>query len=163
MGIRLGVRRGPKCSNCGNRYWDLSHWSTEPGTSYTLECTNCLEEREVTPRQPKVDEDGLTPKQREIIDLFKTRALRFWINSKGEGREREIKEFKVEAQDYNDDVCVTLEVGMVGDEGTLAASLARDRWLFWVGPRGGMKSYIWTESGTKKTRGFWNVLHLARR
>ena len=51
--------------------------------------------------------------------------------------EYEIKEWKVEENEFF--VSVVVEVGMIGDEGTMASIICRDRLQVFIGKRGGAK------------------------
>lgn len=53
----------------------------------------------------------------------------------------EIKEFKVEENEYF--VSVIVEIGMIGDEGTMGEYIGRDRAHLFIGKRGGI-SYPYT-------------------
>ena len=53
----------------------------------------------------------------------------------------EVKNLKVEGNEYNADVYIQLEVGRPNDEGTLAECFCRDCFCFNIGPRGGIFFY----------------------
>lgn len=53
----------------------------------------------------------------------------------------EVKEMQVEGNDWNNDVLVSLETGMVNDEGTMAEVFCRDYYIFHIGERGGLYFY----------------------
>ena len=56
----------------------------------------------------------------------------------------EVKELKIEGNEYNKDVHVMLEVGTPNDEGTLAEAICRSCYCFNIGARGGM--YVYSRS-----------------
>lgn len=58
----------------------------------------------------------------------------------------EVKKFEVEETAYF--VSVVGEVGLKGDEGTLASVICRNRFHLFVGPKGGISYY--NKKGTKK-------------
>ena len=60
----------------------------------------------------------------------------------------EFKQWKVDENEYF--VSVILEVGLIGDEGTMASIYARDRALLFVGKRGGIR-YPCTNRKAKRT------------
>lgn len=62
----------------------------------------------------------------------------------------EIKEYEVE--DYKQFISVVAEVGMVGDEGTLASLLCRYRVHLFVGKRGGITYSATSRNGKRVTR-----------
>ena len=57
----------------------------------------------------------------------------------------EIKEYKVEETEYF--LSVVLEVGMIGDEGTMAQVFCRDRVHLFVGKRGGITYPVTNKRG----------------
>lgn len=63
----------------------------------------------------------------------------------------EVKSFQA-TLDERGDLRVVVEVGMVGDEGTMAACLCRYHRQFWVSRRGGLVTYLSTKRGLKHRR-----------
>lgn len=61
--------------------------------------------------------------------------------TKGYLNNYEVKELKVTTSEDWKDVLVSIEVGRVGDEGTMAELICRDHYQFFIGPRGGMFYY----------------------
>lgn len=67
----------------------------------------------------------------------------------------EVKESKVEVRDHF--VALTLEVGMVGDEGTMASIYCRDRRVLVIGPRGGLT--LLNAKDESKNTGWFEAVH----
>lgn len=61
--------------------------------------------------------------------------------TKGYSSSYEVKELEVTTSEVWKDVLVSIEIGRVGDEGTLAELICRDHYQFFIGPRGGMFYY----------------------
>lgn len=61
--------------------------------------------------------------------------------TKGYLNNYEVKKLKVTTSENWKHVFVSLEIGMVGDEGTMAEIVCRDHYQFFIGPRGGMFYY----------------------
>ena len=75
----------------------------------------------------------MTKAQERAIERIKRQAKRDLFF----GEEYEFKIFEVTENEYF--VSVVLEVGMIGDEGTLAALICRDHCHLFVGKRGGIR------------------------
>ena len=52
----------------------------------------------------------------------------------------EVKE--LDLTDSYGDICVGLTTGVKNDEGTMAFFICRDRYVFWIGKRGGVWQYV---------------------
>lgn len=78
----------------------------------------------------------MTRKQEIAIERLKRMAQQSLFY----GDEWEFKQFEVRETSYGS-VMVTIETGMKGDEGTLAAIFARDYCNVFVGPRGAVTWY----------------------
>lgn len=61
--------------------------------------------------------------------------------TKGYVSSYEVKELEVTTSEDWRDVYVSITIGRVGDEGTLAEYICRDHYQFFIGPRGGMFYY----------------------
>lgn len=72
----------------------------------------------------------MTKAQERAIKLIENKAKQFLFCSEN----WEFKEF--DATDMGHFVSLTFEVGMKGDEGTLAEFMCRDRGHVWIGKRG---------------------------
>ena len=66
------------------------------------------------------------------------------------GGDYEIKRYEV--KDYKYFISVSLEVGLVGDEGTMASIFCRDRVHLFVGTRGGIKYSYRGRNGKQVTK-----------
>lgn len=66
----------------------------------------------------------------------------------------EIKEWTVDENEYFVSLC--FEVGLKGDEGTMAALIARDRCQLFIGKRGGI-SYPVSKNGKHYTKRFTSL------
>lgn len=91
----------------------------------------------------------MTKQQEQKVNKIKQAAILEWARNK----DYEIKTWKVEDCEFS--VSVVVEVGLKGDEGTLAAILGRNRAHIFVGPKGGL-SYP-TKKGKKKALRFINL------
>lgn len=56
----------------------------------------------------------------------------------------EVKELSIEDNEFDNDMRIVLEVGRPNDEGTLAESICRSCYSFYIGTRGGM--YIFNKN-----------------
>lgn len=95
--------------------------------------------------------------QERTVERIRREVFETFDLSKGEGK-YEMKEFRVSENEYFVSVCA--EVGMVGDEGTLAAVLCRYNVQIFVGKRGGMRYPITKKNGKYGERqfdGYWSV------
>lgn len=87
--------------------------------------------------------------QMNKIDRIKQAAILEWVRD----NDHEIKIWEV--QDCEFFVSVIVEVGLKGDEGTLASVFGRNRAHIFVGPKGGL-SYP-TKKGKRKALKFINL------
>ena len=71
------------------------------------------------------------------------------LNLVGYRETKEIKEEKIEELFYGA-VSMVIEVGNIGDEGTMAELYCRDRAHVFIGPRGGCFTYAKAKSGANK-------------
>lgn len=71
--------------------------------------------------------------QQEMVERLKTAILEKNSGSRGS----EIK--KLEIREFYNTVSMVIEVGMPGDEGTMASVFARDYRHIFIGPRGGLE------------------------
>lgn len=76
----------------------------------------------------------MTSIQQRKVDMIKRQAENLWGSHSDK---YEVKTFDVEEHEYF--VSVFAEVGMIGDEGTMAQYIGRDRVQVFIGPRGGMR------------------------
>lgn len=81
----------------------------------------------------------MTKYQEKAIETLKNAFFKYY--SYGRPETREFKEIHVEEWDETGTVYVRLEVGQIGDEGTLAECFCRDTTAVCVGKRGGYFSY----------------------
>jgi len=79
----------------------------------------------------KTNTEQQTRTLNEVIDFL----------TKGYLNDYEVKELEVTTSEDWKDVLVSLEIGMAGDEGTMAELICRDHYQFFIGPRGGMFYY----------------------
>lgn len=80
--------------------------------------------------------------QERAVERIRTGAFEAFDHSRGEGK-YEIKKFEVNEHEYF--VSVYAVVGMVGDEGTMAEIICRNKVHFFVGKRGGVTYPVWNE------------------
>lgn len=100
---------------------------------------------------------NITQEQADAI-----RELEFGIlNRFRHGADHEYKRFEVVVVSPYKTVSIVTEVGMVGDEGTMAQFLARDYRHIFVGAKGAIE--LKNASGTRKRtitkRGYWNAIY----
>lgn len=67
----------------------------------------------------------------------------------GHPETKEIKEEKIEELNHGQ-VLMVIEVGNIGDEGTMASIICRDRDHVFIGPKGGCYTYSKARSGKNK-------------
>lgn len=85
----------------------------------------------------------MTIAQERAIEKFKEKALSMY----GYPETKELKRFEIIENTELDYVSVSLEVGLIGDEGTMAAVICRHSYLVSVGKRGGY--YGFRKSGKR--------------
>lgn len=78
--------------------------------------------------------------QERAVERIRTGAFEAFDHSRGKGT-YEYKQFTVNENKHF--VSVIAEVGMIGDEGTLASIVCRDRVHLFVGKRGGITYPVW--------------------
>lgn len=88
----------------------------------------------------------MTRAQERAIETLKTTFLGFY----GHPEKKEFKKCEVE-QFIGDSVRVFLEVGYIGDEGTMGALLCRERLSVLIGKQGGYYDYSSSKSHYRKT------------
>lgn len=76
----------------------------------------------------------------ESMNKPQARSFRAFLNSVLWGDSHEVKELNV--SDSYGAAYVDITIGMKNDEGTLAESLCRDTYLFFIGKRGGIFQYV---------------------
>ena len=59
----------------------------------------------------------------------------------------EFKTFEVKKLDYSNEVSLTVETGLKGDEGTMAQICGRHWFHIFIGPRGGIHYYKFRKNG----------------
>ena len=99
----------------------------------------------------------MTPKQQARIDQIKQILLARRYGSTAASYE--IKRFEIQERDDSDLVFLAVESGLIGDEGTMAALLARDYRLIMVGPAGGVELLNPKKKGRTINRGLFHVLN----
>lgn len=92
--------------------------------------------RDDNPLQEGNFETGANAKQKGAVEWLRREIIK---HQGGAHRGYEYKRFDVKYYPHIETVCVISEVGMTGDEGTMAQMLCRDRRQIWIGPRGGMR------------------------
>lgn len=88
----------------------------------------------------------MTKYQEKAIETLKNEFFKYYSNRKPQNYE--FKEVHVEEWEDTETVYVRLEVGQIGDEGTLAECFCRDTTAVCIGKKGGYFSY--RESSSKK-------------
>ena len=71
------------------------------------------------------------------------------LNLVGHAETKEIKEEEISEMGYGI-VQMVIEVGMIGDEGTMAEVVCRSRAQVFIGPKGGCYTYSKARSGENK-------------
>ena len=71
------------------------------------------------------------------------------LNLVGYAETKEIKEEKIEEMSFGH-IYLIIEVGNIGDEGTMAQYICRDRAHVFIGPKGGCYTYSKARSGKNK-------------
>lgn len=95
----------------------------------------------------------MTSKQEKMVNQIKKDIIRYDFTDSHnkdftlEGSRYEFKEFKVE--DHGEFVSVYSVVGVKGDEGTMAAIIARTYRQIFIGKRGGVKTFDNQKKGGK--------------
>lgn len=85
----------------------------------------------------------MTKAQEHAIERIREMVIS-WAGENGE-----IKEWKAEPVDYSETIFLTFTCGMIGDEGTLAEVIARDRAHLFIGVRGGAWYYADSKRGKR--------------
>lgn len=99
----------------------------------------------------------ITAKQQARIDAFHERILDAkYGHTKAS---YEIKVFEVNQLDDCPLVFLTIETGRIGDEGTMASCLCRDRRLIAIGVNGGCRLLNPKRKGKTINKGMWHCLH----
>jgi len=144
----------PKCLPDHNGDFDHEGEHNAEGLK-VYRCRNCRYPRVLKPRPPKRDAEGLTAKQRRVIERLRHDLIA--IDGGGEHyRDRyEFKRFEIKVSERKL-VFVTTTVGSKTDEGTWGMISRTNRHIL-VGPRGGVELLNAKEG--KKVRGYWNVTH----
>lgn len=88
----------------------------------------------------------MTQAQEKAIEVLKNTFVGFY----GYPEKKEIKHEEIEELE-NGSVYVMLEVGYIGDEGTMQEILCRDRLSVCIGKRGGYYKYADSKSHYRKT------------
>lgn len=91
----------------------------------------------------------MTKQQEQKVNRIKQVALLEWVIND----DYEIKKWEVEENEFF--VSVNVEVGLKGDEGTLAAVFGRNSAHIFVGPKGGMT--YWRKKGKNKRLKYINL------
>ena len=81
----------------------------------------------------------MTIYQEKAVEALKKEFFKHY--SFGHPEEHEFKEIHVEEWGETETVYIRLEVGQIGDEGTMAAIFARDRTAVCIGKKGGYFSF----------------------
>lgn len=111
-------------------------------------CGHCL------PRQVKVRRQGRTPSQQRLIDEL-PKAL---LNKANEYSRHDHEVKRVDVSDENEFfVSLVVEVGLVGDEDTMASVLCRDYRHIFIRPSGGLELVNAKLKG--RSRGWRNVVY----
>jgi hypothetical protein len=120
-----------------------------PETSITLENgRKILKTTAPTLTPDEAREMGITRKQVRALDSLRRYVEQEVADRSRYGRAYEIKAWEIQAETYTLAVtgtrivwvAVSAQMGLAGDEGTMAEFFARDRWLWFVGERGGLKT-----------------------
>lgn len=106
-----------------------------------------------TRRAPERNADGFTAKQVARAD----RLVTYWLNRYC-GSSKEVKQQERRALDYGG-MALLVVIGMVGDEGTAAALVCRDRYHVFISAEGGVSCF----ASHKTKRGNWTTRLLTGR
>lgn len=117
-------------------------------------CENCGHRRPARPFKRRNRKPGKTASQEAAIERIKRQVL---VAHAGEAHVDgyEVKEFTVE--DFGWFVSLVVEVGLKGDEGTMASVFARTRRHIAIGRNGGVK--LLNPKRKAEAQGWFNVLH----
>lgn len=106
-----------------------------------------------------------TPAQEKTVELLKERLLhkanRYRDPQNSKHNPHEIKKFEVKHIEGSSRTYVVIELGMEGDEGTMASVFCRDYRHVSIGVRGGVT--LLNAKSKRKSEGWWNVLHALTR
>ena len=92
----------------------------------------------------------MTREQESVINAIEAYMLhRYVIGKRDDEKRYEIKYKQVDPITENT-ISLVIETGLIGDEGTLAAILCRDRIHVFVGKKGGVRCYVTARSGPRK-------------
>ena len=87
----------------------------------------------------------MTKTQEKLIKYYEKNATKEFICSEKYEGKYEIKKFKINEDDFTGLVQVHIEVGLKGDEGTLAEVFARNSATMFIGKRGKISYYDYTK------------------
>lgn len=87
----------------------------------------------------------MTKTQEKLIKYYEKNAIKEFIRSEKYECNYEIKKFEIEEDNFTGLVQVHIEVGLKGDEGTLAAVFARNSATMFIGKRGKIRYYDYTK------------------
>jgi len=146
----------PKC--CPDHRVDFDDTGDRTAEGHRVyACRNCWHQHVVKPRKVKRGDDGMTAKQRRVVEKLRYDIL----HHDGLGAQfvenHEYKRFDVEVK--HGQVYLLTEVGRKNDEGTAAAILCRTRRHIAIGPRGALKLLNPKREGHKPLRGWFEVVH----
>lgn len=136
--------------HCGCKTAHSMTWDDKGTPSWR--CENCGKISPRRKRNPRKASNGMTKAQVETIAEVTRRIL---AKNERTAKAVEVKESKVEVRDHF--VALTLEVGMVGDEGTMASIYCRDRRVLVIGPRGGLT--LLNAKDKSKNTGWFEAVH----
>lgn len=88
----------------------------------------------------------MTNAQKKAVETLKNEFFKYYAY--GLSETHEFKEVHIEEWEETETVYVRLEIGRIGDEGTLAESFCRNRTAVCIGKKGGYFSY--RDSSSKK-------------
>jgi len=140
-------RKNAACPNCCPNIEGAAIFRSEAVWSDDCEiigrqwvCSNCGHS------MPHKTRRAFTPGVATKAQLRTIEQLKTSLPSSYAPEKHEWKKWETDVTEYGV-VWLTAEYGMIGDEGTLAASIARDYWHIAVGPRGKLD---------KKTKPNWD-------
>ena len=121
--------------------------------SWNWKCYNCGKLTPVRTRKANVQENGMTPAQEKAIAMLREQMVRAYGHT-----DYEYKKWEVKPQDGF--VSLLAEVGMKGDEGTMAAVYCRECRHVFIGLKGGLT--LANAKDPTESKGLHNVLYAAR-